>query len=79
MSNLKGLMVFYVDVGQLAPTKAETFVDGMKEKMSDTIQKLKDNGIEPIFIPVRPNSHTRVEFVMTSDNDVKFDTARLEQ
>ncbi len=29
---LKGVVVFYIDVGQLSPTKCEEFIDRMKKK-----------------------------------------------
>ena len=64
---VNGFMVFYIDVGQLPPFKAEAFLERLKDKYKKKNKKLKESGIEAIWIPVRPNSNTRVEFFPFSD------------
>ncbi len=59
-NRLKGCLVFYIDVGQLPPYKAEAFVERMKDNFRS--ERLKKN-YELIFVPVRPNGNTRVEFI----------------
>lgn len=59
-TRLKGCLVFYVDVGQLPPYKAEAFVERMAARFNS--ERLKKN-YEIMFIPVRPNSQTRVEYI----------------
>ena len=67
---MNGMMIFYIDIGQLPPYKAEAFVERCKDNFKN--KKLKKNGIECIFIPVRPNSKTRVEFIPTSEEAARW-------
>ena len=63
MSAFKGLMVFYIEVGQLPPEKAEAFVNEQKAQAGDLMKKMLSEGIEAVWLPVRPPAHTRVEFI----------------
>jgi len=76
---LEGVMVFYVDVGQLPPYKAEAFIDRMKDQFgkTKTYKKLKKAGVDTIWMPVRPNSQTRVEFMPMTEGAMKFSTAQF--
>ncbi len=56
---VRGVLVFYVNVGQLLPFKAEAFVGRMEESMDLTRVK-KD--CEVFFIPTRTGD-TRVEYI----------------
>jgi hypothetical protein len=60
---MRGLVIFYIDVGTAPPSKAMAMIDDMKKMYKDFIDKLKSNDYEPIFIPIRPNSNTRVDFI----------------
>ena len=55
----KGILVFYVNVGQLPPFKAEAFIERMKDTFKlKEIKKLS----EVVYIPVR-DQETRVEYI----------------
>lgn len=68
----KGMMVFYIDVGQLPPYKAEAFVERWKDTCKKQTKKLRKSGIESIWIPVRPNSQTCVEFLPMTEEGQNF-------
>lgn len=59
---LKGAVIFYIDVGSLPPVNAEAFIDRIKERTSAFINDLNINGYRTVFLPVR-NSQTRVEYL----------------
>ena len=63
---IKGVMVFYLDVGQMSPFKAELFLEKVKGQNIDLVYRLKEQGIETLWIPLRPGSQTRVEMVPLS-------------
>lgn len=65
-------MVFYIDVGQLPPYKAEALVERWKDACKKQTKKLKKSGIESIWVPVRPNSQTRVEFLPLTEEGQNF-------
>lgn len=81
--------VFYVDVGQLPPFKAEAFVDRMKDqfrkKKTGTNQGTGANAVEErwhapaadedYWIPIRPNANTRVETLPGAQNLGEIDDA----
>jgi hypothetical protein len=56
----EGLLIFYIDVGQMPPFKAEAYLEHVKNNMDLTRTKATQ---DVIFIPVRPNSSTRVEHI----------------
>jgi len=62
---IKGILVFYVDVGQLPPYKAEAFVERMKDQLNknDFFERLKKQNYEVLLFPVRPNSRTCIDMV----------------
>jgi len=62
---IKGILVYYIDVGQLPPYKAEAFIERVKDRCNkdNFLTRLKEQGYESFWIPVRPNSQTRVEMV----------------
>lgn len=67
--------VFYIDVGQLPPFKAEAFIDRLKDQFrkrkTTTNQGIGANSVEEryqppavdedIWMPVRPNSQTKID------------------
>ncbi len=58
---LKGAVVFHVDVGHLSPDKAEGVIVRLQEKNADFLNSLpKDVGV--VWLPVR-NGNTRVEYL----------------
>lgn len=83
--------VFYIDVGQLPPFKAEGFMDRMKDllrKKKTFTQKGGAQGASPVeerwtapsqdedfWIPLRPNSNTRVETLPGAQNLGEIDDA----
>lgn len=81
--------VFYIDVGQLPPFKAEAFVDRMKDqfrkKKVGTNQGTGANAVEErwhapaadedYWIPLRPNANTRVETLPGAQNLGEIDDA----
>jgi hypothetical protein len=67
-----GILTFYLDVGQLPPFKAEAFVERQKDKNRELIDRLNKQGIISLWIPVRPNSDTRVEFLPISEQAIKY-------
>ncbi len=60
---MKSLVIFYIDVGQLSPEKAEDYVNRLQEKYKEQIEKMKQSGTEPIWLPIRGDSQTRVEVI----------------
>lgn len=56
---LKGLVVFYIDVGQLPPFKAEEFIDRMKEKAN--LDRFPEE-YGSMWIPIRAGK-TRIEML----------------
>ncbi len=60
---VRGCLVFYIDVGQLPPFKAEAFVERMKQQLNDRdgLCRIKKDQ-EVFFIPVR-GGRTRVEYI----------------
>ncbi|MCK9458483.1 MAG: hypothetical protein M0R80_02420 [Proteobacteria bacterium] len=64
---MNGLFVIYLDIGTLAPTQAEAFVDKTKKDHGDLFKKLQDDGYEVMVLPTRPNSETRVEMISLKD------------
>ncbi len=81
--------VFYIDVGQLPPFKAEAFVDRMKDqfrkKKVGTNQGAGANAVEErwhapaadedYWIPIRPSANTRVETLPGAQNLGEIDDA----
>jgi len=56
---LKGVVVFYIDVGQLPPKKAQEFVDKLREQNKEFLDSLPED-VGELWLPVR-NGNTRVE------------------
>jgi len=82
--------VFYIDVGQLPPFKAEAFMDRMKDmyrkkKVSGRNSQVGASGVEErwhspaadedFWIPIRPNTNTRVESLPGAQNLGEIDDA----
>lgn len=66
---IKGILTFYIDVGNLDPFKADALLDHMKDnfdKQDNLTERLRQQGYECIWIPVRPNSQTRIELTNLS-------------
>lgn len=61
---VRGCLVFYVDVGQLPPFKAEAFVERMKRQLNDGggLTRIKRDH-EVFFVPVRSGVGTRVKYI----------------
>lgn len=57
--HIKGLLVIYINVGQLPPYKAEAFVERLKDKTDLTFTK---QVCEVIYIPTRDRP-TQVEYI----------------
>jgi hypothetical protein len=81
--------VFYIDVGQLPPFKAEAFIDRMKDqfrkKKTTSNQGSNANSIEErwyapasdedYWIPIRPSANTRIETLPGAQNLGEIDDA----
>lgn len=82
--------VFYVDVGQLPPFKAEAFIDRLKDQFRK--RKIANNSGTPganqveekwmppaqdedYWLPIRPNSNTRIETLPGAENLGEIDDA----
>lgn len=61
--NLKHVVIFYVDVGTLPPEKVHLQIEEVKNFNSDVIKELEASGQQILYVPVRPNSATRVEML----------------
>jgi hypothetical protein len=61
---IQGCLIFYIDVGQLPPFKAEAFVERMKDQLNDRggLTRIKKHQ-EVFFVPVRNGKGTRVEYI----------------
>ena len=59
--SLRGAVVFYIDVGNLPPNKANEFVKQMCENNQEFLDSMPED-IGKVYLPVR-NSATRVEFL----------------
>jgi hypothetical protein len=59
--SFKHVVIFYVDVGQLPPDKVHLQIEEVKNLNSDVIKELEASGQRILYVPVRPNSATRVE------------------
>jgi hypothetical protein len=58
--NVRGLLVFTINVGQLSIENAQEFIETYKDH--DLIEELRSDNIRCIFIPVR-TSDTKVEYI----------------
>jgi hypothetical protein len=81
--------IFYIDVGQLPPFKAEAFVDRMKDqfrkKKVQTANGAGANAVderwhapaadEDYWVPIRPNANTRIETLPGAQNLGEIDDA----
>lgn len=61
-SVLKGILVFHVSVGQLPPAKGEAFIDRLKQKYKNVLDRLPKNW-DTMWIPIRDHTGTRVEVI----------------
>lgn len=59
---IKGLLVFYIDIGTMPPYKAEAYIDRWKDGFRAS-EKLKEQGYEILWVPVRANSLTKIEMI----------------
>lgn len=81
--------IFYIDVGQLPPYKAEAFVERMKDQFrKKKVQTARGTGAnavderwhapaadEDYWVPVRPNANTRIETLPGAQNLGEIDDA----
>jgi len=81
--------IFYIDVGQLPPFKAEAFVERMKDQFrKKKVQTGRGTGANAIderwhapaadedyWIPIRPNANTRIETLPGAQNLGEIDDA----
>lgn len=81
--------VFYIDVGQLPPFKAEAFVDRLKDQFRKrkiaSNRGVGANGVEEkwqapaqdedYWLPMRPNSNTRIDTLPGAENLGEIDDA----
>ena len=63
---MRGILVFYMNVGALPPYKAEVFLERMREQLLRPLQAAsrplpEDVGV--LFVPVRPPDQTRVDYL----------------
>jgi hypothetical protein len=82
--------VFYIDVGQLPPYKAEAFIDRLKDQFRK--RKIANNSGTPganqveerwmppaqdedYWLPIRPNSNTRIDTLAGAENLGEIDDA----
>ena len=56
---VKGLLIFYINIGTLTPSQAEAMIGRMKDKIHKLIDRLPE-GWEAMWMPVR-RGNTRVE------------------
>ena len=61
---MKGLLIFYINVGNLPSKKALTYVDEHKKicNVDGVIDAMKEQGFSCMWLPDRTGS-TRVEFI----------------
>ena len=52
-ANLKGNVIFHVNIGQLSCEKGKEFIDNFKEKNSELLSNIKNTGYEVLVWPVR--------------------------
>lgn len=80
--------VFYIDVGQLPPYKAEAFIDRMKDQFKKKKTSTNQQGANSIeerwyapasdedyWIPIRPSANTRIETLPGAQNLGEIDDA----
>ncbi len=83
--------VFYIDIGQLAPFRAEAFIERMKDQFRKRkVHTNKSGGVgassvderwhapsqdEDYWLPLRPNSQTRIETLPGAQNLGEIDDA----
>jgi len=60
-TKLKGILIFYINVGQLSLGDAESMIDRMKDKLSKMTERLPEDW-ESVWMPVRQGD-TRIEKV----------------
>lgn len=63
---IQGILVFYINVGQLAPNKAEAFCERYMDKAKPVTDKVKDQGWEILYMPTR-EGETRIEQLFFGD------------
>jgi len=72
MKEMKGILVFYVDVGQLPPFKAEAFLESFKDTFYKDQEKglsIFPAGVGIVWVPSRPPTRTRVEYIAFESAD----------
>lgn len=82
--------VFYIDVGQLPPNKAEAFIDRLKDQFrkrkvannsgSAGANQVEERWMPPAqdedyWLPIRPNSNTRIDTLAGAENLGEIDDA----
>jgi len=60
---LEGLLIFYVEVGQLPTEKAEAFVERMKDRVFKELNDRLPNTWKTIWLPTREQGGTTVEAI----------------
>ena len=62
-TKFNGILVFYINVGQLSSENAKIFIDSQKSDFNNDLRsKLLEKGYEIIFVPIR-DGNTRVEVI----------------
>lgn len=70
----KGLLIFYLNVGQMPPFKAEKYLKNMQERFSDT-RFLLPSDVCVFWVPIRPPENTKIEYIAFQD----YDAYRMER
>ena len=58
---LQGILVFYIDVGQLSPVKAEAFIERMKDRVKEIGDRMPSTW-ETLWLPIR-TGNTKIEVI----------------
>ncbi len=62
-TKITGVLVFYVDIGNLPTKKGVELVESFKERFRDFTTKMKANNYEVIWVPNRYYQGTHVELL----------------
>jgi hypothetical protein len=66
---IRQMLIHYIDVGSLSPNAAKEYVEEMKDDPAyqSVAEQLQAQGVAVLWLPVRPNSATRLESVSLDD------------
>lgn len=77
---IRNLIVFYVDIGQLPPDKAEAFAGNLERIFNEKYglsEKLEKQGTLVMWMPVRPGSSSHVEVIPIDDRRTVMDVSTM--